>query len=80
MSENTTPLRMTRAVVERLAQQTPCLCGDIDTWHRECYAGKSEEQIKAEYAAAFDKARRTLRARLQEQTRAAIAKASGVSS
>jgi hypothetical protein len=39
-------VRLTRAMIDRLAQQTPCLCGSIDTWHRNCYAGKTPGQLR----------------------------------
>jgi hypothetical protein len=31
------------------------------SWHRECYAGKTQEQIAAGYVRAFAKARRHLK-------------------
>jgi hypothetical protein len=47
--------------VERALVCTPCVCGDLASWHRECYAGKTQEQIAAGYARAFAKARRHLK-------------------
>lgn len=38
---------MTRFEVDKACGQTPCLCGDLETWHPECYAGKNDEQLAA---------------------------------
>jgi hypothetical protein len=67
--------RMTEAVVDRLAGQTPCLWGDIDTWHRACFTGKSEEEQRAAYKVAYQIARKTIRKRLAAQVRAILAAA-----
>jgi hypothetical protein len=43
---------MNRDEIDRLLGRTPCCCGDLETWHPECYAGKTTEQIAAAYAIA----------------------------
>jgi hypothetical protein len=52
---------MTEAEIDRALGGTPCVCGDLTTWHRECYACKTPEQIKAGYVRAYAKARRHLK-------------------
>jgi hypothetical protein len=65
-------MRMTRNVIDRLAQQTPCSCGDIDTWHDRCYAGKSNPKIRAEMVVAYKKAAAELKRRYEESANAVI--------
>lgn len=36
---------MTTDAIDRAIGQTPCICGDIETWHSDCYANKSNRQI-----------------------------------
>lgn len=60
---------MKREEVDRACGQTPCLCGAIDTWHPECFAGKSKSSVAAGYDKAYQIARRKLRSRAQETTR-----------
>ena len=55
--------RLTDYKVEMLIGQTPCLCGDCETWHQDCYRGKSDEQIDAEYRIAYRKARAWIKTR-----------------
>jgi len=59
---------MTRSEVDRACGQTPCLCGDIETWHPECYAGKTKTEISDGYNEAYSIARRKLRIRAAEAT------------
>lgn len=63
--------------VERLVGQTPCLCGSVESWHPECYRGKTDAQIKAGYRTVFAKVRRHLMTSFEAEARAAIAKATG---
>lgn len=51
---------MTEWQIDRLLGQTPCLCGRVDTWHQECYAGKTEKQVEAAYRKVYEKIRRKL--------------------
>lgn len=53
---------MTRFEVDRACGQTPCLCGDIETWHPKCFTGKTDVEIAAGYDRAYKIARRKLRA------------------
>lgn len=54
---------MTDHEVERALGYTPCVCGVLDgTWHPECYAGKTKEQLADGYKRAFRKARAHLKA------------------
>lgn len=54
---------MTRFDVDRACGQTPCLCGDIETWHLECFAGKTATEVKAGYSRAYQIARAKLKTR-----------------
>jgi hypothetical protein len=56
---------MTKEVIEKVIGQSPCLCGDMNTWHGTCYAGKSNEQIAQE----SEKAYRTVAAALKQQAK-----------
>lgn len=58
---------MTRFEVDRACGQTPCLCGDIETWHPECFKGKSASQIKTDYDRAYRIARDKLKVRVAQQ-------------
>lgn len=64
-------MRLTPDVIDRMIGQTPCLCGDIETWHSRCYAGKSQEKIGTGYKAAYRIAARKIR----EQAAAIAARA-----
>lgn len=60
---------MTRDEVDKAAGQTPCLCGDIETWHPECYSmflGRPEHEIKEAKTHAYAIARRKLRERAKK--------------
>ena len=59
---------MTDIEIDRLLEQTPCLCGAEDTWHIRCYRGKSPEQVKAAYRRVYARIRR----RLAKQRREAV--------
>lgn len=63
---------MTRWEVDMACGQTPCLCGDIDTSHPQCYAGKTYTEIRAAYELAYRIARRKLRERAKEKAHEAI--------
>jgi hypothetical protein len=59
--------RVTRTEVDRACGQTPCLCGDIESWHPDCFAGKAAEQVKAEYEFAYRIARVKLQTRANQR-------------
>lgn len=63
---------MTDYEVERALGCTPCVCGDLETWHFACYAGKTAEQLEAGHKAAMRKARVFIKTRLAQQTAGAI--------
>lgn len=44
---------MTNFELDRHFGGTPCLCGDVGTWHPSCYAGKSDAQVAAAYRTAY---------------------------
>jgi len=56
---------MTRFEVDRACGQTPCLCGDIETWHIKCYEIPSHQIEKA-----IDRAYRIARRKLKERAKA----------
>ena len=60
---------MTEFEIDRLLGQTPCICGATNTWHGECYAGKTEEQITTAYRRVYAK----LRAKFAKQRKDAVA-------
>ena len=66
---------MTRYEIDRACNQTPCICGDIETWHKQCYAGKTTDEIKVGYDRAYRIARRKLKARAEVLAFAASTKA-----
>lgn len=67
---------MTDYEVEQRLGYTPCVCAKIDgTWHPECYAGKTREQIAAGYKRAFAAARRKLKGRAAPDSKPANARA-----
>ena len=51
---------MTNFEIDRLLQHTPCLCGDITTWHKECYRGKTDEEVREGYRKVYSRIRRQL--------------------
>lgn len=51
---------MTRDEVDRALGGTPCICGDLKSWHPKCYAGKSPTQIQTARARVYSKARKFL--------------------
>lgn len=63
---------MTRNEIEMACGQTPCLCGDIETWHPACYAGKSEAEVKSGYVRAYQIARVKLRTRANQHVARAL--------
>lgn len=64
-------MRLTPDVIDRMIGQTPCLCGDIETCHSRCYAGKSQAEIDTAYKRAYRIAARKIR----EQAATTAAKA-----
>lgn len=60
---------MRRLEVDRACGQTPCLCGDIETWHPECFSDKAPAQIHEAYERAYKIARRNLRKRADKSVK-----------
>ena len=59
---------MNRLEVDRALGQTPCICGDVESWHPQCYArflGRPKHEIDA----AMDRAYRTARCKLKERAK-----------
>lgn len=56
---------MTDHEVEQFLGCTPCVCGDLETWHPRCYVGLTKEAIAAGYKRAFAKARREIKSRIK---------------
>lgn len=63
-------MRLTPEVIDRIIGQTPCLCGDIETWHARCYRGKTQEEVTQAYKRAYRIAAKKIR---QQQANAAAA-------
>lgn len=49
-----------RLSIDRILQQTPCICGATDTWHRACYNGKTDEQVASAYDRVYAKLAKTM--------------------
>lgn len=71
---------MTRFQIDRLIGQTPCLCANIETWHLECFAGKSDAAIKKGYNRAYATVRRWIATQRITLAKSAIASARGKAS
>lgn len=56
---------MTDLEVDLALGMTPCVCGDCETWHQECYRGKTQAEIDAAYKVAYKKARLFLKRRAE---------------
>lgn len=68
---------MNRLEVDRALGQTPCICGEIETWHQQCYAkflGRPKHEIDAAMDAAYRTARRKLKERAMARVGNVIAK------
>ena len=63
---------MNRLEVDRALGQAPCICGDVETWHPQCYA-KFLGRPKYEVDAAMDRAYCTARRKLKERAKAIAA-------
>ena len=66
---------MNRLEVDRALGQTPCICGDVEAWHPQCYAkllGRPKSEIEAAMDHAYRTARRKLKARAMEQARTSL--------
>lgn len=63
---------MTNFEIDRLLGGTPCICGAVDTWHQECYQGKTHQQIVKSASAAYAKIRAALKAQRATLTKQAI--------
>lgn len=55
---------MRRLEVDRACSQTPCLCGDSETWHPECFVGMTPGRVRDAYDRAYKIARSNLRKRV----------------
>jgi len=51
---------MTALEIDRYFGQTPCLCGDVSSWHFDCYAGKSAKEVASAYRRVYARIRRRL--------------------
>ena len=65
--------------IDRLLGQSPCLCGATDTWHQQCFTGKTGEQINAEYDRVYAKLRRHFGKLRANARKAALAAMRGLS-
>lgn len=66
---------MNRLEVDRALGQTPCICGDVENWHPQCYAkflGRPKHEIDAAMDRAYGMARRKLKERAKAQAREAL--------
>lgn len=63
---------MTTSEIDLLLGGSPCLCGAVDTWHHECYAGKSGQQIVKERSTVYARIRRALTVKRREIVKATI--------
>lgn len=63
---------MTDVEIDLYYKQTPCLCGATDTWHQECFAGKSREQVHADYDRVYAQIRRKLAKERKATLRSAL--------
>ena len=70
-------MRWSQHDLDRALGQTPCVCGDIDTWHDACYRGKSQAQINREMKQAYQIARRKFEERASTAALSVIRKAAG---
>jgi hypothetical protein len=68
---------MKRHEIDRLAGQTPCLCGSIETWHFACYKGKTQQEVDSAIPGAYRIAARKLRERAAAQATRAISRIMG---
>lgn len=68
---------MTRFEVDRACGQSPCLCGDIETWHLSCFAGKTAAEIERLYVRAYRVARLRLQRRAQQHLDRVLARIKG---
>ena len=50
---------MTNEQIDKFLGQTPCLCGDVTTWHKECYVDKTPEEVERLYKGVYSKLRRS---------------------
>lgn len=66
---------MTEYEVERALGCTPCVCGDLETWHPACYQGKTREQLAAGHKTAMVKARAHLKSQADAMSKAALQRA-----
>ena len=57
--------------------QTPCICGDLDTWHPVCYRGKTAEEVRRLARGAMRAARREVARRRSASAEAIIRAAAG---
>lgn len=60
---------MTTLEIDQYLGQTPCLCGNVTTWHGPCYAGKTDKQIEDAYRRVYACIRRLLYLQRRELAR-----------
>lgn len=65
-------MRLTPQAIDQLAQQTPCLCGDLTTWHARCYSDLSDSEIAAGYRTVYREAAKAYRQQVKMAASAAI--------
>lgn len=67
---------MTDYEVERALGYSPCVCGVLNgTWHRECYSGKTQDEVRAGKKSALTAARRHLKRQAEQASTAVISAA-----
>lgn len=54
-------MRLTDYEVVQILGCDPCICGDLTTWHPQCYAGKTDAEIQSAARAAMRRARRAIK-------------------
>jgi hypothetical protein len=59
--QENTIMKLDRPSIDAIIGQKPCVCGDDETWHMECYSEKTQKQIDDGYTRAYAKVRRKLR-------------------
>ena len=65
---------LTRQAIDEILGCTPCVCGDMTTWHQSCYRDKTQEQIDAAYARVYRAARKSINNAAGDKARDILAK------
>lgn len=68
-------MRLSRDAIVKIMHQTPCVCGSFETWHPECYRGKSQAEINHGYEKAYRAAAKQIRQDAADKTASAISAA-----